>query len=299
MRLRNVLGALALGAAVSFAGSVEAREVREPRAHLAVDVPDSWAVETEGDWVKTFPEDRTFHLRIKGIEHGGWQEHEAEERAKVFLLEHFGDITIETHARHINYNGFEGHELFGRGIGRDGTRRKFFALILRDKANPRKGAVALGIGTHEGYDRHNRGIYEALRTLRTFNDTKEIRESRAHVALDVPGSWVVDQEGDYARAFPQDRSFHLRVKGIEHGGWQEREAEDRVKIFVLEHFSDISVDTHARRVLYHGFEGHEVLGHGTGRDGVPRKFFAIALRNIDNPRKGVVVLGMGTPEGYD
>ena len=43
-----------------------------------------------------------------------------------------------------------------------------FLDILIDKKDQKRGCVAVGTGTVAGFDKHHRGIYEALHTLRTY-----------------------------------------------------------------------------------------------------------------------------------
>jgi hypothetical protein len=171
MMFRKTVAALA--AASTFSLSVApafALEVREPRAHLAFNVPDGWDVDQEGRYTRASPHDRSFHLRVVGIDHAWGQDREAEEQMMTTLNEHIDAATVDLHAHHIDdWHGFEGVEIRGHGRRKmDGKESKFFAMSLRDKHDLKKGVVALGIGTIEGFDRHHPGIYEALHSMHTW-----------------------------------------------------------------------------------------------------------------------------------
>ena len=152
----------------AIASPASATELREPRAHMVVDVPNAWAISTEGEWVKANPQDNSFQLRLMGNEHGAWGEAEAEQFMMTKLVNHMSNITVDTHGRHVDWNSYAGVEIFGHGITRAGYPGKWFALVLVDKRNPRKGVVALGTGSNEGFAAHHPGIYQALHTLRTY-----------------------------------------------------------------------------------------------------------------------------------
>jgi hypothetical protein len=167
--MNRLLAALVAAAVVSSSVPSFALEVREPRAHLIVDVPDSWKTDVDGRWVRAAPQDGTFHFRLVGIDRGWAQEKEAEDFMLTQLAEHMNDSTVDTHGRRIeDWHGFEGVEIFGHGRRKDGQPAKFFAVVLRDKANKKKGVVALGIGTPESWERHHKGVYESLHSLRTY-----------------------------------------------------------------------------------------------------------------------------------
>ncbi len=81
---------------------------------------------------------------------------------------HMSNTTVDTHGRHVDWNNYSGVEIFGHGITRAGAPGKWFALVLVDKRNPRKGVVALGTGSMDGFAAHHPGIYTALHTLRSY-----------------------------------------------------------------------------------------------------------------------------------
>jgi hypothetical protein len=148
-----------------------ALEIREPKAHLIVDVPDGWVTFEEKGWIHSHPTDKSFFLTIKGVDHGVWKkEKEFEDGVIVYYAEHLNDVTIEKHAQRIeNWHGYDGWEAWGHGKRKsDGREEKFFILLLRDIKAPTKGAIFLGHGTEKGFEKHHKGIYEALHTLRGY-----------------------------------------------------------------------------------------------------------------------------------
>jgi hypothetical protein len=171
MRFQKSFTALALAASLSMAaGPAFALEIREPRAHLAFSLPDGWNVDQEGRYTRAAPQDGSFHIRVVGIDRGWAQDREAEDQLSAALAEHVDTLTIDSHAKHIDdWHGFEGVEIRGHGMRKfDHHEAKFFAVILRDRRDPKKGVVALGIGTREGFDRHSPGIYEAIHSMHTW-----------------------------------------------------------------------------------------------------------------------------------
>jgi hypothetical protein len=171
MFIRRTVASLAAVATLTMSvAPAFALEIREPRAHLAFGVPDNWDVDQDGRYTRAAPHDKTFHLRVVGIDRGWGQDREAEDQMGQAIGEHIDGSTIELHAKHIDdWHGFEGVEIRGHGTRKfDGKEAKFFALSLRDRNNPKKGVVVLGIGTREGFERHQPGIYESLHSMHTW-----------------------------------------------------------------------------------------------------------------------------------
>src|SRR5689334_10186927 len=100
MKLRTALSAIVFAAAsLAIVPTASAKELREPAAHLVIDVPDAWVITTEGRWAMAYPQDQSFHLRLvannKAFTRG--QEARAEEHLLTFLKEHLDDIKVERH----------------------------------------------------------------------------------------------------------------------------------------------------------------------------------------------------------
>ena len=171
MKFQKTMASLAAAATLSMSvAPAYALEIREPHAHLAFNIPDGWNVDQDGRYVRASPQDKSFHLRVIGIDHAWSQDKEAEDQMLSILNEHVDGASVEIHAKHIDdWHGFEGSRSRGHGKRKfDGGDAKFFAISLRDKHDMKKGVVALGIGTREGFERHHPGIYEALHTLHTW-----------------------------------------------------------------------------------------------------------------------------------
>jgi hypothetical protein len=168
MKVRTALASVIVGAALFCAVPASATELREPKAHFIVDVPDSWVITADGNYAVAHPKDQSFHLRMQGTEHGLSQEAADEEHALTFLRHHFNDIKVDKHAKRVEWNNFVGIEIYGTGKEKNGAPGKFFLLLITDKKNSSKGAVVLGTGTVAGFEKHHPGIYEALHTMRTY-----------------------------------------------------------------------------------------------------------------------------------
>jgi hypothetical protein len=168
MQLRTAFASIIVAAGLLAVTPASAQELREPNAHFIVDVPDNWAVATEANYAVAYPKDESFHLRMVATEHGLKQTQDDEEHVLSFLKQHFNDIRVDKHAKRLNYNNFVGIEVFGTGKEKNGQPGRFFVLLLVDKRDAKKGAVVLGTGTNDGFQKHHPGIYEALHTMRTY-----------------------------------------------------------------------------------------------------------------------------------
>jgi len=131
-------------------------------------------------------------------------------------------------------------------------------------------------------------------------DARELRENAAHLVFDVPDSWTVTTEGSFAVAYPTDQSFHLRVLANSHGLRKEAEEEEWGLSFIKNHFTDINVSQHAKRIDYNNLVGFEVFGTGKEKNAQksPGKWFFSVLVDKKDHTKGVIVIGTGTVEGF-
>jgi len=171
MKTRSAFAALLLGAALASTSlDANALELREPKSHMVIDVPGSWTVGNDGQYVIAAPSDNTFHLRLQGTTHGQYTRDAASSAMLGFINQHFNNVQISSQATMINWGNYSGFEIFGTGNEKNGlnTPGKFFAAVLTDKVNPRKGLVIIGTGTLAGFDMHQRGIHSALQSVRTY-----------------------------------------------------------------------------------------------------------------------------------
>ncbi len=158
------LGALVLSLAVSS----HARELREPQAHMLVDVPDDWQVSVDGRYQRAEPPDHTFHLRLIASDHGMHGEQEGEGFLLGILREKFQNIQVDRHARRNDWGAFHSYEIWGHGTDEAGGDGKFFIEFVTDERNDRRGLVILGTGPVDGFERHQRGIYDATHRIRVW-----------------------------------------------------------------------------------------------------------------------------------
>jgi hypothetical protein len=171
MKIRTCFAAICFG--VAFAATsmnATALELREPKSHMIVDVPNSWTVGTEGQYVVAAPQDQTFHLRLIGTDHGQYTKDAATSTALSFINIHFNNVQMSGQAQYVNWGNYTGFELFGTGNEKNAwnTPGKFFVSVLTDKMNPRKGLVVIGTGTIAGFDMHQGEIHRALQSIRTY-----------------------------------------------------------------------------------------------------------------------------------
>src|SRR5262249_52416254 len=133
MRMRSALATVVVLAGLTAAVPASAIELREPRAHFVIDVPDNWNVTTDGDYAMAHPKDQTFHLRMIATDRGAKEEAAAEQALLTFLGKHFNDVKVDKHGKKVEWNNFVGVEIFGTGKEKTGAPGKFFALVLIDK----------------------------------------------------------------------------------------------------------------------------------------------------------------------
>jgi hypothetical protein len=162
---RWLAAAALLGAVACISSPVSALEVRESKARLAIDLPDTWASENRSDYVLAYP-DKSFHLRMMGITSGYSSAYEAEDALLRFLGQHLKSVAVTQHTRQIEWNGYVGFETLGTGEEQSGSPAKWFAIVLNDAKDPSRGIVVLGTGTSPGYARHQPTAYAALHQVR-------------------------------------------------------------------------------------------------------------------------------------
>jgi hypothetical protein len=143
------------------------QELREPKSHMIVDVPDSWKIYNEGDYVVAAPKDDSFHLRLAGTAGGKRNEAQAKAELMTFLNRHLNNV-VQDESKQISQANYVGYELLGRGSEHDGTPAKWFAAVLVDSRNSSKGLVILGTGTVTGFQTHSSGIHSSLSSIRTY-----------------------------------------------------------------------------------------------------------------------------------
>src|ERR1700683_2448352 len=101
---RWLAAAALLGAVACISSPVSALEVRESKARLAIDLPDSWTSENRSDYVLTYP-DTAFHLRMMGVTSGYSSAYEAEDALLRFLGQHLKSVAVSQHTRQIEWSG--------------------------------------------------------------------------------------------------------------------------------------------------------------------------------------------------
>jgi hypothetical protein len=154
--------------ALTVAVPSDARELKEPQAHMTIDVPNDWNVDVDGRYQRAEPPDHSFHLRIVASDHGMHGEQEGEQFLMSTLQEKFTNIQIDRHARRSDWGSYHSYELWGHGNEESGNPGKFFILFVTDRHDDRRGLVVMGTGPNDGFDRHQRGIYGVTRSIRAW-----------------------------------------------------------------------------------------------------------------------------------
>jgi hypothetical protein len=172
MNLRNIvmagLVASACVAAASIPTRAQAAELKEEEAHLAINIPNDWEVSTKGKWAYARTKDEHVELGLRATD-GGWkQEKELEKRLQEHVNEWLSQSFIDEKWHHFDHNNYEGFEAGGHGQNSKGEPRRFFILAVRDKKDHKKGAVLWFHATEEGWKQHQKGIREAVKTLRSW-----------------------------------------------------------------------------------------------------------------------------------
>lgn len=146
----------------------DARELREPRAHMIIDVPNDWNVDVDGRYQRAEPPDHSFHLRIVASDHGMRGEQEAEPFMLGVLQEKFSNIQVDRHARRNDWGNYHSYEIWGHGNEESGSPGKFFVVFVTDARDDRRGLLVLATGPNDGFDRHHRGIYDVTHSIRAW-----------------------------------------------------------------------------------------------------------------------------------
>jgi hypothetical protein len=164
----SLFAALFAAGGLMLALRSDARELREPQAHMLVDVPDDWNVDVDGRYQRAEPPDHSFHLRILASDHGMHGEQEGEQFLLSILRDKFSNIQVDRHARRNDWGNYHSYELTGHGNEESGNAGKFFILFVTDARNDRRGLIMMGTGPTDGFDRHQRGIYDATHRIRVW-----------------------------------------------------------------------------------------------------------------------------------
>jgi hypothetical protein len=164
----SLLAAVLTTGVLLVAVASEARELREPQAHMIIDVPNDWIVDMDGRYQRAEPPDHSFHLRIVASDHGMRGEQEGEQFMMRVLQEKFSNIQVDRHARRNDWGNYHSYELWGHGIEENGNAGKFVLLLVTDARNDRRGLVVMATGPNEGFERHQRGIYDATHSIRAW-----------------------------------------------------------------------------------------------------------------------------------
>jgi hypothetical protein len=168
LKITSACTALVAAGIITLAFPSDARELREPQAHMLVDVPEDWHVDIDGRYQRAEPPDHGFHLRILASDHGMHGEQEGEQFMLGILQDKFSNVQVDRHARRNDWGSYHSYELWGHGTDENGNGGKFFILFVTDARNDRHGLVMMGTGPNDGFDRHQRGIYDATHRLRVW-----------------------------------------------------------------------------------------------------------------------------------
>jgi predicted Zn-dependent protease len=164
---RAILSVVLVSAAASITLSASAEELREPRARLALDVPDGWRTQDKSDYVLAFPSDESFHLRMAGVT-TAVEGSKSEDVLFHFLEHHLSHVAVTQRNPLVQYGDYLGYEMLGTGREHRGAAARWFALVLTDKNDATKRLVVLATGTDAGYDRNAPVVVEALKNLRGY-----------------------------------------------------------------------------------------------------------------------------------
>lgn len=155
-------------AALTFSGLSDARELREPQAHMLIDVPNHWNVDIDGRYQRAEPPDHLFHLRIVASDHGMRGENDSEQFLLGMLREKMSNLLVTRHAKRNDWGAYHGIEVWGNGTEESGQNGKFFVMHVTDAHNDRRGLVIMGTGTTAGFDREYSAIYNATHAIRVW-----------------------------------------------------------------------------------------------------------------------------------
>jgi hypothetical protein len=164
----SLFAALFVAGSLTLAVPSDARELREPQAHMILDVPDDWIVDIDGRYQRAEPPEHNFHLRIVASDHGMHGEQEGEQFMLGTLQEKMSNIQVDRHARRNDWGNYHSYELWGHGTEERGNPGKFFMIMVIDASNDRHGMVVMGSGDNAGFDRHQHTIYNTVHSIRVW-----------------------------------------------------------------------------------------------------------------------------------
>jgi hypothetical protein len=158
-----------LGAALFFASAPTrafALELTEAQqSHVAITVPDSWSLRTEGPWALAEAPDHLAHVRLASHSRGLLADLEAEAYLVNFVAETWATYTIDRHVRRVICGRFTGLELYGHGAGDGWDHANFHLFMLVDPQNVQRGVVVLITGRNDAWDAVHPVVDRAVHAL--------------------------------------------------------------------------------------------------------------------------------------
>jgi hypothetical protein len=164
----SLLAALFTAGAMTIAVPSDARELREPVAHMLLDVPDDFTVDVDGRYQRATSPDHGFHLRILSSDHGLRGEQDSEQFLLGILNEKMTNVNVTQHARRNDWGEYHAIEVWGNGTEESGQPGKFFIMHITDAHNERRGLVVMGTGASDAFDRHYHAIYDVTHRIRVW-----------------------------------------------------------------------------------------------------------------------------------
>ena len=168
MRARSMLAAMVVSMGLAIAADASAsQELRERKNHFIIDVPDSWKIYDEADYVVAAPNDDSFHLRVAGRSGGMVGVQAAETELMGFLRRHLDNITKDE-TKAINQNNYVGSEFLGPRVR---ARRHAGEVVRGDPdrlEEPEQGPGRPRHGHRHRLQAHSGGIHTALGSIRTY-----------------------------------------------------------------------------------------------------------------------------------
>jgi hypothetical protein len=160
------LSASLLAALWLAAATARAVEVQEPVvAHVAITVPDTWKVGTEGAWALAESPDKTAKVRVASYVRGILADLAAESFLIDLIADTWATYTVDKHVRRVSCGRYNGLEIQGHGAGDSWDRASFHLFLLIDPQNAQKGALVLLTGRSGAWDAAHPPLERAVHAI--------------------------------------------------------------------------------------------------------------------------------------
>jgi hypothetical protein len=168
MTSRALLSAFVFLATMLAGPMADAKEIREPSANVAFELPDNWTTAAcTKPWTCVAAPGGGWNIRMTGTEHRPSDLGADENFLLGIVRSHMSDIKADAHAEKVAWDNFAGSRV--TGVGKyEGAPWRFEVYMMLDKKDANRGVAILVLGSYDGWAHHATQGMTQLRHLRAL-----------------------------------------------------------------------------------------------------------------------------------